>query len=51
MRDPDYLTMMQLAVKTDNFEIVRMLCEFVYKKDDLSQTNLKQLSTSVDSIV
>ena len=53
MRDAQQFTLLQLAVKADNYELVRMLCEFIYKKEDLSDNTIKEqgLITSIDSIV
>lgn len=53
MRSIDDKTIIQIAVENDNIDIVKKLCRFVYKKEDLSNTGVigKKLSGSMDKIV
>jgi ankyrin repeat protein len=53
MRSDYNKTIIQIAVESNNIDIVKMLCRFVYKKEDLSNTGAIGIrnNSSMDQIV
>jgi hypothetical protein len=53
MRSNDDRTIIQIAVNINNIEIVKKLCRFVYKKEDLSKSGAlgRKMSGTMDLIV
>ena len=53
MRENDN-TIIQIAVQSNNLNIVKIICQFIYKKEDLSNKKAKsgrKLSGTIDAIV